>query len=1595
MASWFTKLIDRVTPWDRGGEVQRRQEDEDERRRREAEARQRYSQPQQQTFSAPTPKTTYNQPSPSQNPVEPPTQRPRSILESLGDRFEANSPQDMAKRLSKGEDALYKGPSFWGQAKNFGVNTAREIVKTPERLITSTEDAVKQGKIDEIDAVLSGRRRDVRVYNADEPGDGDPGLIRGLFSAGRPKTFTSADRSKLEQIRSNLTAQKAKEARYDSGLRRFLYGSEPVDTIQTEYQKNIKDIENSEGMFGMAPQNVQNITKSNPKLAAGITGGLFTALDVLPGGIGARAGTKGIARNIDDVIESSARSVDDATSAVARNADEMVAGADVITQAPARPGQVEIAPGVKVDAPAPQPMPQVEIGGTRWDEPTIGQAIDNPSEVAPALFDADARVLNNPLPLNDPLDVPAYQRRNAASNLEDAMAKYNQLQDRSEALRKAVAPDTNPVRVSEFERRRAGQEYNPVKVEAMDELGRRKAEVTEKSLVETLAEQRKAQEDIDTAIRARSAQEALQEGNPVTVEKPAPVAQAEARAAETPDIVPVDNTGKVIDTADETPAVSPRAVGEGVEVTADDVVTRIELDGRKYDMTEDQLLGRLIDERKTPSVERSIAQQDRINRLTQALKDLRNPAPQVGKTVDAPVIPVRNAQGELPEAVGNRGTAKTGDTKRSKGKGPKRDYETTSFEASIARGRSEASKVSNKDFLDAVNQKRAAGRVPDAVDADTARALQETAERGTPEWAELGRVAGEHVTESAQSMRLANQSTRRLAGSKEISDRFANQVYSKLPDGKTLDKSFFDEADTVNKEFVDARDNLNKTFDEFKGNATKENQQAVIDAVEKAVETDRAARFKEYQLAKKAIGNTRDEKAIKFLGDLQSDAGVYTMDWIDQSMLSSLATMRNNMINSATIAIEEMLLGKAAARRATKKTGETIGGGSGKGFVLGFKEGIKSWNSDRALRKAAPGNAFTKFFKNIVTSGNTAGDGNIMGTVYASTYDHYEQILKSAGFSGDELVYRARVNTLVDPDKIAETYKKSTFSDMGLTTMSKMDQQKLETRLTNGLANKMGNVRGAKTLSKLVVRLSVGFPTIVARTAERGARRATLGVPSSVQAALALRKGTSAGRTEAAQLIKQAWKERGSGAAMYALGTTLYLNDRVSGSYPSDPEERELWEREGKKENAIKIGSDWHSVPSALGVFALPFLLPANVGTALERGDGIGGVANAVGGTLLDSVPVESIVSVPQMLLDWQAGRDVGKKVTQLGASATRALLPVGSFINQVAQMFDPTDNDTNREKLIDEWLAKVQDGLPGLSNKLPSKEVDGVEIKNPSPISKLFGAIGTEQSGGVQKTADIQKQVDDSVKSLSDYGAFSDNVRNILSDDQKVLLDKAKGGKKLGEKEVKDLIDGMTKSVSATEDNQFLEKEQYDDNLAVLKIKRDSLASVPTTTKATLDDYDTQIKRGEIYKKNKTPYSLVKDYKEYGLEDWRALAIPPGEKNHDPEMYDPDLYEALWQLDREMTEAGVSRGKKGKAKYYQKATTSGTGRRSGSGSAAARSSNFTQMPGGLLGGASTKDNKYTAIDRPKSYIPDLQSENKAKTSLKKSISVKKGVQYT
>lgn len=194
-------------------------------------------------------------------------------------------------------------------------------------------------------------------------------------------------------------------------------------------------------------------------------------------------------------------------------------------------------------------------------------------------------------------------------------------------------------------------------------------------------------------------------------------------------------------------------------------------------------------------------------------------------------------------------------------------------------------------------------------------------------------------------------------------------------------------------------------------------------------------------------------------------------------------------------------------------------------------------------------------------------------------------------------------------------------------------------------------------------------------------------------------------------------------------------------------------------------------------------------------------------------------------------------------------------------------------------------------------------------------------------ETAD---KVSAELQGLRDSGLLNDDIMRILPEKvQKVMA----SGKPLKENELKDvkeaLVKGVGTSLDPDSDSPYRERGQYDQDLAALQIKKELIESDPRHKPSDLNDIRVQIKRSQVLRNNNIPYEDLKLYQTVGNDEWKKMGIPPGAKNHDPDIYDPELYQRLWEIDEMFTKSGGSYGKKPDKQKYT-ASKSGSG---GSGS--------------------------------------------------------------
>lgn len=944
-------------------------------------------------------------------------------------------------------------------------------------------------------------------------------------------------------------------------------------------------------------------------------------------------------------------------------------------------------------------------------------------------------------------------------------------------------------------------------------------------------------------------------------------------------------------------------------------------------------------------------------RQVAAARNQRKLARQLAKTTEQTAEAANRIETASPAATSGEGFTPTGEFGRSANGGA---YQKASRAGEMQQAVQETSQMSNADVLQTARKNQMETGGFNRRDIRNIAALFETKRlpRGSVEWNEARQILKEDGTVWGQQGALRNYTMRRTATADELVSRYESKIYRLADDPTKIEGKWFDEVEAAETAYTEARDEAMATFNRFNENPTSANAKAYHAAQDAADKADKVAKTTEYKVADRALKGNKDIKQVRELEKMANDADLYQMDAVDASMLSGTGTFVRNFVNASTSGAEEGLFGGLASRVVRKLTGQNIGGGVGKATLSGFGDGAGNIVDASKARASNAGWNPLSHIKNWATTGNQLGDSIIDSQTAHNVLDHYTSVLKEQGYKGRELTDRASVMARQDPDNLGRMYSGAARTAAGLGNGITRNN-KIETSIKNIISDTISGGKPNKfteSAAKLITRMTVGFPTAIGRSGVEGVKRFTLGAPTFIKAFA--EKDPMA----RALLIKEGIKQAGTGGLVlppvfYAMGA----NGMITGAYPKgDKEEQARWEREGISENSVRIGDSYYQLPGYLGSWAVPALFYASLG----RNDGDFKMAAADTAKIVPSLLPTDNMSAWQDVV--QGRSDPAKFFAQQGASAVRAATPGGAVIAEIAKMFDGSKNDTNTGTTWENFLDKVQTGVPGLSNSVPNKVDDaGNEIQNPNPVPLLFGASSAAQGAGEERTAQIQANVDSEVQKMTDLGVLGDpNLEAVLDDAEKQIYEKFKSGKKLGEGDLKKLQDAFVKGVSTTgEDTAYLEREQYDTNLAALKLKKQLMEADKTVKPSDLKNMDTAIKRGEVYKEAELPYDMIESYQSTGVEEWRKMGDPEDDD------YDPDMYQKLFDIDQMMTKAGVSykKGALDKNKYYAKEKKGGSGKGSRGGN------NFSSDFGTLKAGAFAPDVKqYQTMDQQSGSVPRI-----------------------
>lgn len=947
-----------------------------------------------------------------------------------------------------------------------------------------------------------------------------------------------------------------------------------------------------------------------------------------------------------------------------------------------------------------------------------------------------------------------------------------------------------------------------------------------------------------------------------------------------------------------------------------------------------------------------------------AARNQRKLAMQMAKTQEQTAEALARIESASPAAQSSEGFVPTGEFGKSVNGGA---YQKTSRASEMQAAVQETANLSPGEVIRSARETAAQnGGGFNRRDIRNIAALFETKrlERGSPEWQEARQILKEDGTNWGQAGALRNYTMRRNASSDELISRYESKIYRLADDPSKIDSALFDQVDAAETNFVETRDAAMRLYNQFEANPTSANAKAYHAAQDAADKADVAAKQVEYTVAAKALKGNKDIQQARELEKMAQSADMYQMDAVDASMLSGTGTFVRNFVNAGVSGVEEGMFGKVGARISSALTKQDVGGGFGRGSVPGFKKGAANVVDASKARAGAAGKNPVEHLKNWATTGNQLGDSIIDANSARSTLDHYTHMLKSEGYKGRELRDRASVMARQDPNNVSDMYNQAARVAAGLGSGITRNN-KIETLVKNVISDGIsgGNPNAVtENVAKLVTRLTLGFPTAIGRSVVEGAKRFTLGAPTFIRAA------ATKDPQQRALLIKEGIKQAGTGGLVvppmfYALGAS----GAITGSYPDSQEERDRWEREGITENSIKIGDDYYQLPAYLGSWAIPGLFYAGLG---RNGGDWAAAASDVAKAAPDLLPTGGIDSV----LDVINGRKpIDKYLSQLIPSAVRASTPAGALLNQLAKSLDPTQNDTNSGDLMADTVSKIMSGIPIVSNALPDKtDSEGNVLRNADPFALALGAASTEQEAGVQQTEALNAQTNSYVQEMNDMGVFTDpNLKAVITDtDDKKIYQDVLAGKQVNPGDLEKLQKAMTKGVEADSDvTAYLEREQYDTNLAVLNMKRQLMLADPTVKPSSVKNLEENIKRGEIYRDNEIPYELIEMYRNgedsISLTEWRDMGDPESED------YNPELYQQLWALDELMAESEVSYGKGSgkKQKYYAKKSGSGG---SGRGGSKAFSSEFGKL--GEINGAPSVQ-AYDTIERQSGSVPVIQRQ--------------------
>src|SRR3989442_242814 len=184
--------------------------------------------------------------------------------------------------------------------------------------------------------------------------------------------------------------------------------------------------------------------------------------------------------------------------------------------------------------------------------------------------------------------------------------------------------------------------------------------------------------------------------------------------------------------------------------------------------------------------------------------------------------------------------------------------------------------------------------------------------------------------------------------------------------------------------------------------------------------------------------------------------------------------------------------------------------------------------------------------------------------------------------------------------------------------------------------------------------------------------------------------------------------------AKAALGSLLYWHlsskaaqGELTGPWPSDPNERDEWRREGRQASSYTVGRNWIPFDRVLGPMAVPAKWVSGINDAWQEAQGkpftaevVANASGKVAGALATSVIDSTFFIGPDQLI--RAGQTISRGDVLGGATdylgeQVASQIPFSGGLRSVAQSTDPYVRRTRG------FAAEIEAVIPGLSENLPA----------------------------------------------------------------------------------------------------------------------------------------------------------------------------------------------------------------------------------------------------------------------------------------------------